>query len=647
MQIVEIILYSRQNQKRVIPLKPGRVNIITGDSATGKSSLAIIVDYCLGRTEYLIPEGIIRRSVAWFGLLLQFPNDQMFIARENQSTGKTAGTRIYLEQGDVVQSPNTAPNEANTTLGALIQTLTSKIGIAPNLQTPPSGQTHHPVAATIRHTSYYTIQEQGEIASNKLLFHRQSDPFIPQTIKDTLPYFLGAIQEDRLALEQELNRARLDLRRAKKAIKDEELVQGEGENKARALLVEAEQVGLISVEELPHKREEIITLLQRTASWSPQNETSISSSRIMQLQDEVKSLQNDLNEVSTSLRDAVTFAQEVEGFSSEVHQQEVRLASIGLFDTNLQDTETCPICSQMMVTPVPQADAIRHSIERIQANLKVTAREQPKLRQHIENLQQQRDTLRQSIRERNEILRTLLREDDASRRLRDGNVRRMRAVGRISLWLESMNILENTTRLQDHLQKIQQKVSELEKLLDQDEKEERLTSLLSRVGQQMSQWSRQLELEYGENPIRLDVKKLTVVVDTDQGVVPLSRIGSAQNWLGYHLAVLLALHKHFRQQSRPVPHFLFLDQPSQVYYPPDQDLRIDDSLERLSDSDRQALLRVFNLIFEMVESLAPNFQIIVTEHADLKDNTQFQEAIVETWRRGYALIPEDWSSREA
>jgi len=149
-------------------------------------------------------------------------------------------------------------------------------------------------------------------------------------------------------------------------------------------------------------------------------------------------------------------------------------------------------------------------------------------------------------------------------------------------------------------------------------------------------------LEYSNNPVRFDLKKLTVVVDTEDGAVPLARIGSAQNWLGYHLTVLLALHKHFCQQSRPVPHFLFLDQPSQVYYPPDQDMRVDDSLDRLSDIDRQALRRVFKLIFDVVESLAPNFQIIVTEHADLKDDDRFRSSIVERWRQGEALIPKDW-----
>src|SRR5207248_3013074 len=140
---------------------------------------------------------------------------------------------VYMEQGDVVLSPETAPIMANTTTQSLIEMLTNKIGIAPNLHTPPSGQTRSPASATIRQTSYYYIQEQGEIASKGLLFHRQSEPYIPQNIKDTLPYFLGAIREDRLALEQELSRARLELRKVRREAKETEVIQGEGVSKAK------------------------------------------------------------------------------------------------------------------------------------------------------------------------------------------------------------------------------------------------------------------------------------------------------------------------------------------------------------------------------------------------------------------------------
>lgn len=128
----------------------------------------------------------------------------------------------------------------------------------------------------------------------------------------------------------------------------------------------------------------------------------------------------------------------------------------------------------------------------------------------------------------------------------------------------------------------------------------------------------------------------------EQNQFPSYELGSAQNWLGYHLVTLLSFHRHFVQQSRPVPHFLFLDQPSQVYYP--QDIELDPNMNTTDDIERQAVLKMFNLIFDVVDSLAPNFQVVITEHANL-DDKRYQSHVRENWRGGKALVPSDWVSR--
>jgi hypothetical protein len=66
-----------------------------------------------------------------------------------------------------------------------------------------------------------------------------------------------------------------------------------------------------------------------------------------------------------------------------------------------------------------------------------------------------------------------------------------------------------------------------------------------------------------------DVNRLTIVADTADGPVRLADMGSAENHLGYHVATLLSLHEWFSEHRGPVPRTLILDQPSQVYFPPD------------------------------------------------------------------------------
>ncbi|MCI0350416.1 MAG: DUF3732 domain-containing protein [Acidobacteriales bacterium] len=139
--------------------------------------------------------------------------------------------------------------------------------------------------------------------------------------------------------------------------------------------------------------------------------------------------------------------------------------------------------------------------------------------------------------------------------------------------------------------------------------------------------------------MRLDIRRLTIVADTADGPVPMERMGSGENWVGYHLIAHLALHQWFSQQNRPVPRFLFLDQPSQVYFPPEKD--IDGSLTTIGENDRLAVSRMFRFVFDVVEGLSGKVQVIVTEHADINE-PWYQEAVIERWRGQLKLVPDDW-----
>ncbi|MOA24429.1 hypothetical protein D3C78_1451040 [compost metagenome] len=158
----------------------------------------------------------------------------------------------------------------------------------------------------------------------------------------------------------------------------------------------------------------------------------------------------------------------------------------------------------------------------------------------------------------------------------------------------------------------------------------------------MTRWARELGLEHSEHPIRLDVQKLTVVAETPHGRTPLYRMGSGENWVGYHLVTYLALAKWFIKENRPVGRFIFFDQPTQVYFPSDK--AVTGKIEEIeSDEDRKAVKKMFEWLFKVVEEeLAPDLQVIVTDHADIEEDW-FQSAIVdEKWRGDAALIPKHW-----
>lgn len=112
--------------------------------------------------------------------------------------------------------------------------------------------------------------------------------------------------------------------------------------------------------------------------------------------------------------------------------------------------------------------------------------------------------------------------------------------------------------------------------------------------------------------------KLTIVADSPDGPVPIDRMVTGQNWVGYQLIGHFALHAGFVDRNQPVSRILFLDQPSQVYFTLENDT--DGSIPTLSENDRDAVLPMFQVVFDSVNELVPHFQVVITEHADTNED---------------------------
>lgn len=640
MQILEIVVYSRDGRKRVVPLRPGALNIITGRSHTGKSALIYIVSYCMGGSSQ-IPEGRILEAASWFGVLLDCGDERVFVARENGYPALQSTTRAFIERGAKITSPDSVPTP-NTTSDKIEQTLTKLVGISPNLHVPPVGHTRLPLAANIRHALIFCFQHQTEIGTNQILFHRQSEDFMPQAIKDTLPYFLGAVPEDHLALVQELARLKRELRLLEQQKRENDSIQGEGLSRAQALLAEATAVGLVSPDIEPDGLAALRTLLQEVVEWKPDQPSFSGADLITQLQEEIARIETERQQLTDAIRTAKAFAKEAQGFTTEAEIQAARLESIGLFE-NAHDSKTCPVCSQELATAVPSAAAIQQSFEQIRSNLATVTREQPRLREYIEGLETKLSGVLHTKTEKEGTLNSLLNQQSAAKQLRDLNVRRGMAIGRIGLWLQSLPESHSDTNAGKQIDDLRQRIGELEAATSSQEEEDRLTSILNRLSVQMTAWAKRLDLEFSDNPVRLDVNAATLVIDRPDRPVPLRRLGAGDNWVGYHLVSHLALHNHFRRHNRPVPSFLFLDQPTQAFFPADRDAEMQGKLETIAkDDDRARVTGIFKLLLDFVKELAPTMQVVVTDHADLSQE-DFQKAVVARWRAvPDALIPEDW-----
>jgi hypothetical protein len=265
------------------------------------------------------------------------------------------------------------------------------------------------------------------------------------------------------------------------------------------------------------------------------------------------------------------------------------------------------------------------------------------LQQVDRKLKEKLEETKKKLQVNRELLETVQSSNIRLREFSDRETRRAHVLGRVGLYLESLPQLEDTSTLNREIRNLRDTVTAMETELSDDTVQERLASFLSFIGRDMSTLAEGLQLEHSNSPLRLDIKNLTVVADTEDGPISMEKMGSGENWVGYHLVAHFALHKWFVNKKRPLPHFLFIDQLSQVYFPADKD--VDKNLGDIKDEDREAVARMYKLALEVVKSMMPNFQIIMTDHADIKEDW-FQDCVVERWRKGKKLVPPSWADNE-
>jgi uncharacterized protein DUF3732 len=640
LQLRAIAIYSKEGERRDIRFNLRALNIVTGASKTGKSALLDIVDYCWGRPECTVAEGEIRRSVSWFAVLFDRAGEGILIARKNPGPTGKASDEIYFERSieDFPASP--AGFIKNITGDGLRTQLTSLLGIAENLNIPEPGSTRRPLEASASQAIFFCLQAQDEIASRRLLFHRQGEQHIPQAIKDVLPYFVGAMGEDHYLAQKRYEDARLRLRRLEREHAEARALADEASGTARKLWQEAKRVGLIPLDAAPDSPEALRAMLAQASAPRPLSYARIDdpAADLTDLEERRRQLRAELQDVRDEIGELSRRAREASDFEAEALEQQARLASIGLVPDDGGEHGVCPLCDSRLAIPVPSVEEIRRSLAGLERQLLSARRDHPRLQARIAELETRRTERESEMKAVQRDITTRIAENERLRIQQDQFTEQARVAGRIGYYLENVMTLGSDEGLRLKIARVRAEVAELEQALDQEAMEERLATALSLIGRDITTYASQLELEHGDNSLRLDRKNLTVVADTIDGPLSLSQIGSGENWVGYHVATHLALHNLFRAKQRPLPAFLMLDQPSQAHYPPDRDIG---EISGGEDEDQAAVARLYRLLWEYCQKHTPSMQIIVTDHVELLQDW-FRDSIVQRWRDGIKLVPVTW-----
>ncbi|RKH75767.1 DUF3732 domain-containing protein [Corallococcus sp. AB045] len=567
---------------------------------------------------------------------------ELLVAKPAPGGGASTQSEVYMDMAVSVRLPALQDLKPNSNDAALVLYLTRATGIAPNISVVEEGQTRDQVQATFKHARFYLFQDQSTIANPNILFHRQGEDFMPLAIRDTLPYFLGVYGRERVNVLAELRTARRELKAAEQRLREEQRLASKDSGRARSLLAEAAQAALVAPTGLAVTDDAVLTTLRKVANWQPRHLLNgDGGGKLDALQLQLRQARMRLDRANSQVQSTEAFLVEGDAYSHEAKSQRDRLASVGLFKG--EDAKNCPLCESPLKVLPPSVSVMNSALMRLDADLAKVLRDRPHLDEHLEKLRAERDGAREALRKLEEDLTALVREEEEAARIADETARAARVVGRVSLYLESAEVRGEEGVLRADVEHWRRRVQELEGQINSEEEQERLQSALSWLASRMTRWAEELELEFSGQPYRLELGRLTVVADRDgRPVLMGQRMGGGENYLGCHLIALLALHSFFIKNGRPVPGFLVLDQPTQVYFPPERYAQMEGRAEELPDEDRLAVKRLYDFLLRICSELAPGLQIIVLDHAYL-DTEEFKETLVEApWRGDRALIPKGW-----
>ena len=653
-QLREIVLWSRNPnvEARRLRFESGQVNVITGASKTGKSAVIPIIDYCLGSERCAVPVSTIRDACSWFGILVETDEGEMLLARREPGGQQSTGDMFVLE-GKNVEVPESAP-EKNTTIDAVKRTLDRLAGLS-NLGFDPTGPTGgFKGRPSFRDMLAFTFQPQNIVANPDVLFYRADTMEHREKLRTIFPYVLGAMTPELLAKRWEADQVQRELRRLERELASKIQATERWKAEIIAWITEARDLGLIAPDEINADagESELIAVLQRVVAKSSREAhvtgatVEASSREVADLDREEAQVAMELSEVRNRMEKMLRLRTSVDDYTGALQKQRERLELSRWLRELYERDSGCPLCGGSLDHVQHELDTLCDALADIEASARqlspVPAAFDRELVQVRERVRHYTDRL-QAVR----VRRRRLEEKSVSlrnERLRASAVDRF--LGRAEQALSMFAAPEGDDAIENNVERLRHELEELRAALSEAEIRNRTRAALGRVSASMSRVLPQLDAERPDDPVELNIDDLTIRVTGPSGRPDfLWEIGSGANWLSYHIAATLALHRLFLENdANPVPSILVYDQPSQVYFPQKLARSAGEGEDpKLDDEDVVAVRKVFHVLGEAVDATSDGLQVIVLDHAgrDVWGDLPGVH-LVEEWRDGRALVPREW-----
>ena len=638
--IKEIIIFNKSGEKRTVPLKQG-VNIITGESKTGKSALVEIIDYCLCSTRCTIPKGKITDFSNLYVLVMVIGDHTYIIARQNWDDGG----KMYFSKENIDYDPDTLNLEYFGDKSVLpCKDVQTEIECALGLFVTNMGTDADQVKkkASLRNMVSYLFQHQNLMASKFALFYRFSDYYKRKDVIEQFPVFAGMISQEYYSDLIHLNTLKAQLKQKQKKQKTNE--KGTAYIKETLLPLMTDYFALLEQE---FDKEMSVPKMLKLASNLPVfDETQLFGEE--KIATRYKELTLELEELRDKERDVLLKIKNTEGvsnagtsFSNMLNdlKQQTSVAEI------TASKYTCPLCGHDCKEISENDSELIEAADWLDEELLLTERYTADFSEDLRKLKDAHLKIDSQIKDVWKQIKTIEEKFISSKKLVSKREKVNYAKARIALYAEMSNsgVFEN---VDDEINALKEQIGLLEEKIkgfDVDAKKAKAQAFLA---ENMNRLAKTLDFEEEYRPLNLNFGLLDESFDiyqhqNDREKIHLYEMGSGANWVSCHIALFLSFLRYFASQEKsPMPLIMFFDQPSQVYFP--QGNYEDGSG---SQADLIAVNNMYQTIFDEINSIGKDTgilpQIIIVDHVDgssLESKDEFEKYVRRCWRNDNGLI---------
>ena len=627
--IRELILWPADPafEPRVLTFRTDGINVITGWSSTGKSAVGSIIDYVLGAGKCAIPIGVIRDKAAWYGLTLDTAVGPMRLARRRPQ-GRQVSDEYWLQQGADVEENGSSEPHANAATDRIKQLFDDLSGLS-NLTLDPEKRSFGG-RASFRDMAAFNFLSQHIVANPYTMFFKTDSSEHREKLRSVLPLALGIITNDDLVrrhtlhlLVQEQRGLEAELRARRNGLET-------WRANALGAFYRAQELGLLPPTEAPSSLAALLAALQHMVDEgsAPRGEagrTSAATQRLEALRSEEQLLSRVVSDFRRRLKRLRSLRGSAHAYGAALEDQQARVEGAGWF-RQVIDQESCVLCGSEAAPGRRNLEELVEVIAELETLSEGTRAAVPMVDREIVGLEEKLiGTEQQLLR-----VRRTRQSAEAAAGAEEGRDQTLEAVyrfiGNTEQALRMLGDVEGEAGLASRLLQVERRIRELRNQLDEDRRTLRDEEIARKVSSYITRFVETLGIGGAEGQPKLDFRELNLRFDREGANKPdfLWEIGSGENWMAYHLATLLALHGVFlqREPASPVPTFLLIDQPTQVYFPSDTfDDVITDSDGPSSRAasvadDLERTKRIFAALARAHSSFEGQLQIIVVDHAD-------------------------------